>query len=89
MSEETNTPVMMEFRIRACHVHGSFVCKDNKKPKVSRNTPLTEPRQNFDRICLPPSTYLQEQQKVHVRLPAALDFIRRRKLMCSKCSGMC
>ena len=80
LSEETNTPVMMEFRIRACHVHGSFVCKDNKKPAISRNTPLTEPRQNFDRICLPPSTYLQEQQKVHVRLPAALDFIRRREL---------
>ncbi|MEE8434761.1 MAG: indolepyruvate ferredoxin oxidoreductase subunit alpha, partial [bacterium] len=80
LSEESNTPVMMEFRIRACHVHGSFVCKDNIKPRISRNTPLTEPHHDFDRICLPPSTYMQEKQKVEVRLPAALDFIRRREL---------
>ena len=37
LSEATNTPVMMELRIRACHVTGEFVAKDNKAPTVSRN----------------------------------------------------
>ena len=35
LSEASNTPVMLEVRIRACHVHGRFVCKDNKKPSFS------------------------------------------------------
>ena len=30
-----NTPVMLELRIRACHVHGSFVGKDNRAPAIS------------------------------------------------------
>ena len=80
LSEESNTPVMMEFRIRACHVHGSFVCKDNRQPRFSRNRVLSEPARDPDRICLPPSTYLQEKQKVEFRLPAAIDFIRRHGL---------
>src|ERR687889_1198770 len=33
LSEATNTPVMLQVRIRACHVHGQFVCKDNQRPK--------------------------------------------------------
>ena len=32
LSEASNTPVMLEVRIRACHVHGQFVAKDNKRP---------------------------------------------------------
>src|SRR5271157_2242910 len=32
LSEASNTPVMLEMRIRACHVHGSFIAKDNMKP---------------------------------------------------------
>src|SRR6201747_2555031 len=32
LSEASNTPVMLQLRIRACHVHGSFITKDNKKP---------------------------------------------------------
>jgi len=30
MSEASSTPVMMELRIRTCHVHGSFETKDNR-----------------------------------------------------------
>ena len=30
LSEASNTPVMLELRIRACHVHGSFIAKDNQ-----------------------------------------------------------
>src|SRR5512134_769523 len=32
LSEASNTPVMLELRIRACHVHGRFVAKDNRRP---------------------------------------------------------
>src|SRR5579871_5985431 len=33
LSEATSTPVMLELRIRACHVHGRFIAKDNVRPK--------------------------------------------------------
>ena len=80
LSEASRAPVMMEFRIRACHVHGRFMTKDNVKPAVSRNHKLSEPDFDYSRICLPPATYAQEQDKFANRFPAALDFIRRRKL---------
>src|SRR5215204_95117 len=76
LSEATNTPVMMELRIRACHVTGEFVAKDNKPPSVSRNHRLANPApHNYDRISHPPSTYAHEKIKVEVRQPAAERFI--------------
>ena len=33
LSEASQTPVMLMLRIRACHMHGSFVAKDNVTPK--------------------------------------------------------
>ncbi|MEO7760810.1 MAG: indolepyruvate ferredoxin oxidoreductase subunit alpha [Casimicrobiaceae bacterium] len=80
LSEASNTPVMLEMRIRACHVHGSFVCKDNRAPAISRNALLSTPDFDYGRICLPPSTYAQEKHKIAVRWPAAVQFIRERKL---------
>src|SRR5262245_62340584 len=32
LSEASNTPVMLELRIRACHVYGSFTARDNVRP---------------------------------------------------------
>ena len=32
LSEASHTPVMLQLRIRACHVHGSFIAKDNRRP---------------------------------------------------------
>src|ERR1700693_1400933 len=32
LSEVSNTPVMLELRIRACHVYGSFTAQDNVRP---------------------------------------------------------
>src|SRR6266403_5341581 len=32
LSEASNSPVMLELRIRACHVHGSVTAKDNVRP---------------------------------------------------------
>jgi indolepyruvate ferredoxin oxidoreductase alpha subunit len=76
LSEATNTPVMVELRIRACHVSGEFVAKDNVAPAISRNTRLADPAaHNYDRISHPPSTYVHEKLKVEVRQPAAERFI--------------
>ncbi|MGH8519364.1 MAG: thiamine pyrophosphate-dependent enzyme, partial [Panacagrimonas sp.] len=79
LSEASSTPVMLELRIRACHVQGSFVTKRNRAPEFSKKNFL-EPDFDYNRICLPPATYLQEKQKVDVRWPAAVRFIREKKL---------
>jgi indolepyruvate ferredoxin oxidoreductase, alpha subunit len=80
LSEASNTPVMLELRIRACHVTGSFECKDNRPPKFSRKNPLKQPVFNFGTIPLPPSIYMQEKHKVESRMPAAVKFIREQRL---------
>ena len=80
LSEASHTPVVMEFRIRACHVQGRFVTKANKRPSISRDAPLAAPDFDYNRICLPPATYLQEKQKIEHRFPAAIDFIRAQAL---------
>ena len=80
LSEVSNTPVMMEFRIRACHMHGRFATRDNRKPLISRHDALSDPDFDFSRICLPPSTYAQEKHRVEHRMPAALTFIKDKKL---------
>jgi len=80
LSEASNTPVMLELRIRACHVHGSFVTKKNLSSKNSKNNPIAEPDFDLGRICLPPATYAQEKHKIEVRWPAAVAFIAENKL---------
>ncbi|MBL27624.1 MAG: indolepyruvate ferredoxin oxidoreductase [Rhodospirillaceae bacterium] len=80
LSEASNTPVMLELRIRACHLHGRFVCKDNRQPLFSRNHVLERPDFDYSRICLPPATYAQEKHKIEHRLPAALKFIAEQGL---------
>ncbi|MEO8143335.1 MAG: indolepyruvate ferredoxin oxidoreductase subunit alpha, partial [Betaproteobacteria bacterium] len=82
LSEISNTPVMMELRIRACHVHGSFVSKDNKSPAVSMRHRLDGPPKEFiyDRLAHPPAIFRQEKLKNDVRLPAARKYIAEHKL---------
>src|SRR5687767_9777238 len=80
LSEASSTPVMLELRIRACHVQGSFRTKANRAPAVSKKNLLENPDFDYNRICLPPATYLQEKQKVEVRWPAAVKFIKERRL---------
>src|SRR5918999_960585 len=43
LSEVSNTPVMLELRIRACHVYGSFVAKDNVQPTFTLKDALEHP----------------------------------------------
>jgi indolepyruvate ferredoxin oxidoreductase, alpha subunit len=78
LSEASNTPVMLELRIRACHVHGSFVCKDNQRPSFTLEQARNAPRRDTGRIVLPPASFLHEQEKIKRRWPAAVDFIRAR-----------
>ncbi len=80
LSEASSTPVMLELRIRACHVQGSFKTRKNQPPQFSRRSFLERPDFDFARICLPPSTYAQEKQKIDVRWPAAVKFIREHRL---------
>ena len=80
LSEASNTPVMLEVRVRTCHMHGSFVAKDNVKPAFTLKDALDNPRRDLSRIVLPPAAYEHEQEKIKTRLPAAIDFVRANKL---------
>jgi indolepyruvate ferredoxin oxidoreductase alpha subunit len=82
LSEASNTPVMMELRIRACHVRGSFLSKKNVAPAVSTRHQLDGPPKEFiyDRLAHPPAIFRQEKLKSDVRLPAAREFIKKNKL---------
>jgi indolepyruvate ferredoxin oxidoreductase alpha subunit len=80
LSEASNTPVMLEIRIRTCHLHGRFVARDNKAPAFTVKDALEQPRRETSRIVLPPASYAHEHEKINVRLPAAIKFIRERKL---------
>jgi indolepyruvate ferredoxin oxidoreductase alpha subunit len=80
LSEASSTPVMLQLRIRACHVHGSFRTKANRAPAISRKNVMENPDFDYSRICLPPSTYAQEKQKIDVRWPAAVRYIREHRL---------
>lgn len=80
LSEASNTPVMLQLRIRACHVHGTFECKDNRGPKISTRDVIDAPTFDYSRINLPPSIYEHERQKIEERWPAAVKFIRENKV---------
>ena len=80
LSEASNTPVMLMLRIRACHVHGRFIASDNLRPAFTVQNALDKPERNYDRIILPPSTYLQEHEKIQKRWPAAVEFIKRNQV---------
>ena len=80
LSEASNTPVMLQVRIRCCHVHGTFATRANKRPPMTVADALENPRRDTQRIVLPPASFLHEKEKITKRLPAALDYIRRNRL---------
>jgi indolepyruvate ferredoxin oxidoreductase, alpha subunit len=80
LSEATHSPVMLMLRIRACHVFGRFIAKNNRRPAFSAADALAAPSRDYGRIILPPSTYAQEREKIETRLPAALRFVAERGL---------
>jgi indolepyruvate ferredoxin oxidoreductase, alpha subunit len=76
LSEASNMPVMMGLRIRACHLRGSFVASNNRKPRISVNDRIEEPAGfSYERLSHPPVTFAQEKRKVEERIPAARRFI--------------
>jgi indolepyruvate ferredoxin oxidoreductase alpha subunit len=81
LSEASHAPVMMELRIRACHVTGEFKAKANRRAAFSGKNRLPgPPRFDYGRLAHPPVIFSQERLKVEERLPAAQQFIRSRKL---------
>ncbi len=80
LSEASNTPVMLQLRIRACHVHGHFIAGDNKRAKFTLKEALENPQRDVSRIVLPPASFVHEQEKIKDRWPAAVRFIEERGL---------
>ena len=80
LSEASNTPVMLEVRIRACHVHGRFTAKANQRPAFTVRDAMEQPRRDTSRIVLPPASYGHEQEKIKQRWPAAVKYIQDHRL---------
>ena len=81
LSEASNMPALLELRIRACHVRGSFVCKDNVAPAISTRHLMEEPAKfDYSRLAHPPVTFRHEKLKVEARIPAARRYIAEQRL---------
>ncbi len=81
LSEASHAPVMLDLRVRACHVTGEFVAKDNKRGAYSGVHRLSgPPRFEYGRLAHPPVIFTQERLKIEQRLPAAQKFIRDQQL---------
>ncbi len=80
LSEASNTPVMIELRVRACHVTGHFLARNNRRPPMTVGEAAANPRRDVDRIVLPPANFLHEQEKIQKRWPAAVRFVKEQAL---------
>jgi len=80
LSEASNSPVMLQLRLRSCHLHGRFIAKNNIKPKFTLRDAMENPVRDTNRIVLPPASFLHEQEKVTKRWPAAVKFIQDNKI---------
>ena len=81
LSEASHAPVMLDLRVRACHVTGEFVAKDNRSGAYSGRHRLSgPPRFEYGKLAHPPVIFTQERLKLEQRLPAAQKFIREQKL---------
>jgi indolepyruvate ferredoxin oxidoreductase alpha subunit len=80
LSEASNTPVMLELRVRSCHMTGDFIAKDNIRPPLTVDQAASAPVRDTDRIVLPPANFLHEIEKIEKRWPAAVEFVRSQKL---------
>ncbi|MCJ2182431.1 indolepyruvate ferredoxin oxidoreductase subunit alpha [Novosphingobium sp. 1949] len=80
LSEASNTPVMLQLRIRSCHMSGSFVAKDNVRPALTVGEAAAAPQRETDRIVLPPANFKHEIEKIEKRWPAGVAYVRDHKL---------
>src|SRR4051794_3989364 len=81
LSEASHAPVMLELRVRACHVTGEFTAKTNRASAASGLNRIDAPAKfNYARLAHPPLTFAHEELKIDERLPAAQTFAREHKL---------
>src|SRR5260370_12494960 len=81
LSEVSHAPVMMELRIRACHVTGEFKTKANRRAAFSgKNRLAGPPRFDYGRLAHAPVIFSQERHKVEERLPDSQRVIPARQL---------
>src|SRR6202047_5488714 len=65
LSEASHAPVMLELRIRACHVTGEFKAKNNRAAVHSPRHRLPgPPRFDYGRLAHPPLTFVQERVEI-------------------------
>src|SRR5690349_22604674 len=68
LSEASHAPVMLELRIRACHMTGEFEAEDNRSAGYSGLNRLPgPPRFDYARLAHPPVTFVQERLKTEQR----------------------
>ena len=80
LSEASNMPVMLMLRIRAAHLNGSFVCRDNVEPKISRKHPFDTPAPfTPGRINYGPALFENEQDKVGEEAAGGAPLHRRER----------
>jgi indolepyruvate ferredoxin oxidoreductase alpha subunit len=76
LSEASNMPAILELRIRACHVRGSFATRANVPPAVSTRALMADPAAfDYMRLAHPPVTFRHEKLKHEERIPAARRYI--------------
>ena len=80
LSEASNTPVMLEMRVRACHVYGRFTAADNRRPAFTVRDAMAAPVRDTSRIVLPPASFGHEHEKISTRWPAAIRYITEHRL---------
>ena len=68
LSEATHAPVMMELRIRACHVTGEFKAKANRRAASPPTTASPSRRASTTPAGASSGIFTQERQKVEERL---------------------
>jgi len=80
LSEASNTPVMLQLRVRSCHMTGSFVAKDNLRPAMTVADAAAHPVRDTQRIVLPPANFAHEVEKIEQRWPAGIAYVRENRL---------
>ena len=76
LSEASSMPCILELRIRACHVRGSFDAGDNQPPAISTRALMEDPAAfDYGKLAHPPVTFRHEKLKGDERIPAARRFI--------------
>ncbi len=81
LSEASNMPCILELRIRACHVRGSFEAGDNRPPPISTRALMENPAAfDYGKLAHPPVTFRHEKLKGEERIPAARRHIVEHEL---------